>query len=307
MTIGAAGMYVVVVVLPEVEREFNLTRGAAAFPYAMTMIGFGLGGILMGRLGDKHGVAAPLRFAGACIGIGFIVAGLAPNFWVFVLAQGLLIGFLGCSATFSPLLTETSFWFSKRRGIAVAICASGNYLGGALWPPVAQHISKLYDWRTAYLSIGVFCILTIVPLAIWLHRGTPVSKALRLAAQPTANLSNQADTPRPLGLHPQLLLFLLSTAGIACCVAMSMPQVHIVAMCNDLGYGATRGAQMLSIMLAFGIVSRLISGLICDRIGGLGTLMLGSALQALALILYLPSSSMASLFLVSALFGLFQG
>jgi MFS family permease len=307
MTIGAAGMYVVVVVLPEVEREFNLTRGAAAFPYAMTMIGFGLGGILMGRLGDKHGVAAPLRFAGACIGIGFIVAGLAPNFWVFVLAQGLLIGFLGCSATFSPLLTETSFWFSKRRGIAVAICASGNYLGGALWPPVAQHISKLYDWRTAYLSIGVFCILTIVPLAMWLHRGTPVSKALRLAAQPTANVSNQADTPRPLGLHPQLLLFLLSTAGVACCVAMSMPQVHIVAMCNDLGYGATRGAQMLSIMLAFGIVSRLISGLICDRIGGLRTLMLGSALQALALILYLPSSSMASLFLVSALFGLFQG
>ena len=96
-------------------------------------------------------------------------------------------------------------------------------------------------------------------------------------------------------------------AGVACCVAMAMPQVHIVAYCGDLGYGAARGAAMLSLMLACGIVSRLVSGVICDRIGGLRTLLLGSVLQGLALLLFLPFDGLASLYVISALFGLFQG
>jgi MFS family permease len=88
---------------------------------------------------------------------------------------------------------------------------------------------------------------------------------------------------------------------------MSMPQVHIVALCTDLGLGTARGAQMLSVMLAFGIASRLVSGYVCDHIGGLRTLVLGSALQGVALLMYLPADGLWSLFVVSALFGLFQG
>jgi MFS family permease len=326
MTIGASGMYIVSVILPSVEKDFGISRSMASLPYALTMIGFGLGGIAVGKISDRIGVAIPLAVASVCLGAGYVIAGLAPHFWVFALAQGLFIGFLGCSATFSPLMAETSFWFEKRRGIAVAICASGNYLGGAIWPPIAQYFIEQHGWRNTYIAM--------VPLALWLQRSTAVSMQLRKAAQsnaqtgvlsakPKQSVANSSEesftgsTTQPvaksgyadqsLGMNPRALLFLLCTAGVGCCVAMSMPQVHIVAMCNDLGYGVTRGAQMLSTMLAFGIISRLVMGLICDRIGGLRTLMLGSALQTVALVMFLPADSMGSLFLVSALFGLFQG
>ena len=318
MTIGGCGMYVVVVVLPGVQAEFGISRAQASLPYTLTMIGFGFGGILMGRLGDKLGVSLPLAGASLCLGLGFVAAGLSREFWMFALAQGVLIGLLGSSATFSPLMTEMSFWFEKRRGMAVAICASGNYLGGALWPSVTQYFVERAGWRNTYVGIGVFCILTMVPLALWLHRGTAASRVLRqrsadqaaranAAAQAHATANGRTLADRPLGLPPQVLLFLLSVAGVACCVAMAMPQVHIVAYCNDLGYGVAKGAQMLSVMLAFGIASRLISGAICDRIGGLRTLMLGSALQGLALLLFIPFDGLISLFIISAMFGLFQG
>ncbi len=314
MTVGGCGMYAVMVILPAVQAEFRISRADASLPYTLTMIGFGLGGIVMGKLADRFGVAFPLMAASICLGLGFISAGMAPGYWSFTLAQGVLIGLLGSSATFGPLMTEISFWFDKRRGIAVAICASGNYAAGALWPPVVQAATERYGWRACYIGIGIFCIVTMLPLAVWLQRGTAASRALRQRALDAANVIAASQAHRPgaanetrLGISANLLLLLLSVAGVACCVAMAMPQVHIVAYCADLGYGSLRGAQMLSTMLAFGIASRLISGLICDRIGGLRTLMLGSALQGLALLLFLPFDGMVSLFLISALFGLFQG
>jgi MFS family permease len=308
MTIGAAGMYVIVVVLPAVQSEFRIDRARASLPYTLTMIGFGLGGILMGRLGDKLGVALPLVGASFSMGLGFIVAANAGSFWLFAFAKGVLIGLLGSSATFAPLMTDISFWFNKKRGIAVAICASGNYLGGAVWPAVVQPIVETHGWRTTFTGIGLFCWVTMIPLSLLLHRGTEASKSLRRQAAPSVlNKDNNAKTDHPLGMAPKKLLFLLCVAGVACCVAMAMPQVHIVAYCNDLGYGTLRGAQMLSTMLAFGIASRLISGYICDKIGGLRTLMLGSLLQGLSLLLFIPFDGLISLFVISALFGLFQG
>jgi MFS family permease len=263
------------------------------------MIGFGLGGIVMGRLADRFGVMVPVLVGSVCLGAGFIVAGLAGSLWQFALAQGVLIGFLGCSATFAPLVADTSLWFHRRRGIAVAICASGNYLGGALWPPVVQHFFDSAGWRATYVGVGAFIIAAMLPLAFVLRPRPPIP-----ASQPAGKAGH---APRGLGLPPALLLALLCTAGVACCVAMSMPQVHIVALCSDLGFAAARGAEMLSLMLGFGIVSRLASGWICDRIGGLRTLLLGSALQGVALLLYLPADGLVSLYVVSALFGLFQG
>jgi MFS family permease len=308
MTIGAAGMYVIVVVLPAVQSEFRIDRAQASLPYTLTMIGFGLGGILMGRLGDKFGVALPLVGASISMGLGFIVAANASNFWIFAFAQGVLIGLLGSSATFAPLMTDISFWFNKKRGIAVAICASGNYLGGAAWPAIVQPMVEAHGWRTTFIGIGLFCWATMIPLSLLLNRGTKASKLLRLQAAPTISVAMNGDSnERPLGMPAKKLLFLMCIAGVACCVAMAMPQVHIVAYCNDLGYGTLRGAQMLSTMLAFGIASRLISGLICDRIGGLRTLMLGSILQGTALLLFIPFDGLISLFVISALFGLFQG
>jgi MFS family permease len=300
MTIGGSGMYVVTVALPAVQAEFAATRSEASLPYTLTMIGFGLGGILMGWLSDRFGVMAPVLLGGASLGLGFIAAGHSQSLLQFALIQGLVIGLLGSSATFVPLVADASLWFTRRRGIAVAICASGNYLAGAVWPPIVQHFFDTAGWRATYIGTGMFCLATALPLALMLRRRPP-------ALQSAATAAGGDWSPRPLGFTPGQLQALLCIAGLACCVAMSMPQVHIVAYCGDLGYGAARGAEMLSIMLACGIVSRLASGWICDRIGGLRTLLLGSGLQAVALLLFLPFDGLAALYIVSGLFGLFQG
>jgi MFS family permease len=300
--LAASGMYVVPVVLPTVQAEFGVARADASLPYSALMIGFALGGVLMGRLADRFGIMVPLLLGGACLGAGFVLAGVARDMATFTLAHGLLIGFLGCSAGFAPLLADTSLWWVRRRGMAVAICASGNYLGGAIWPPIVQRLSEAHGWRETYFGMGIACGLAVMGLALAMRRRPPIQPA----HAPAAN-GGFHDSTRPFGLAPNAALALLMIAGVACCVAMSMPQVHIVAYCGDLGYGAARGAEMLAVMLGFGIVSRLVSGYICDRIGGLRTLILGSALQGVALLLFLPFDGLVSLYVISALFGLFQG
>jgi MFS family permease len=301
MTIGACGMYVVPVVLPAVQAEFGVQRAAATLPYALLMVCFGFGGLVMGRLADRYGIMVPLLIAGASLGLGFGIAATTTTLTAFMLPHGLLIGLLGSGAIFAPLIADTSLWWVRRRGIAVAICASGNYLGGAIWPPVIQYFVEQIGWRQTYLALGLFCFVTVTALALFMRRRPPglahATAAARFAAAPAS----------PFGLTPAAAQTLLCIAAVACCVAMSMPQVHIVAYCADLGYGAARGAQMLSVMMAFGIASRLISGAICDRIGGLRTLLLGSMLQGVALLLFLPFDSLASLYVIAALFGLFQG
>jgi MFS family permease len=303
MTIGGAGMYSITVTLPRIQQEFGVARADASLPYTLTMIGFGIGGILMGRLADRFGVMAPVLLGALGLGVGFVLSGLAPSLAWFCLAQGLLVGLLGTSATFAPLVADTSQWFDRRRGIALAICMSGNYTAGAIWPPVLQHFIDGHGWRATYIGLGVFCIASMLPLALVLRRRPPPQAPLVAAAASGSSLASA----RPLGLHPNLLLALLSVAGVSCCVAMSMPQVHIVAYCGDLGFGPARGAEMLSLMLAMGVVSRLVSGWISDRIGGLRTLLLGSLLQGLALLMFLPSEGLVSLYVVSGMFGLFQG
>ena len=303
MTFGSSGMYVVAVVLPQVQAEFGISRADASLPYTVMMLGFGLGGLMMGHLSDRRGISSSLLLGAFGVGSGFIFASLATGPLSFALAHGLLLGLLGISATFAPLVADTSLWWHRRRGIAVAVCASGNYLAGALWPPLAQRGVELFGWRDTYMMLGIGAGLTIALLSLCMRQRPPLQA---LAAPPTG-AGPRHSLERPFGLSTGTAHALLWVAGLACCVAMSMPQVHIVAYCTDLGYGAARGAEMLSLMLACGIVSRLLSGLICDRIGGLRTLVLGSVLQGVALLLFLPFDGLVSLYVIAALFGLFQG
>jgi len=168
-----------------------------------------------------------------------------------------------------------------------------------VWPPILQYYFDTAGWRATYIGIGLFCTASLLVLSLFLRKRPPVLDG--------SFVSEKTHHENSLGLTPNALMILLCIAGVGCCVAMSMPQVHIVAYCGDLGYGAARGAEMLSLMLAFGIVSRLVSGWISDHIGGLRTLLLGSALQGIALLLFLPFDGLLSLYVVSAMFGLFQG
>lgn len=297
-TIGSIGMWSFVVALPAVQADFGVPRGEASVPFTLTMLGFGFGGVVTGRFADRYGIVPPAFCGALALGIGYVTSGMASSIWWFALAQG-LIGF-GSSATFGPLMTDISHWFSRRRGIAVAIASCGNYLAGTIWPPLVQYFIATEGWRTTQIGIGIMCMVTMLPLVLALRRRAPVHEVERIgAAAVTARGS--------LGLSSQTLMVLLCIAGAACCVAMAMPQAHIVAYCGDLGYGPARGAEMLALMMGFGIVSRLVAGLIADRIGGLATLLIASLLQAVALFLYLWFDGLTSLYVISALFGLFQG
>ena len=301
MTLGASAMYVVPVILPAVQADFGVSRADASTPYSLLMIGYGVGGFFMGRAADRYGLMRPLLVGAACLGAGYVLAANAGSMATFNAAHAILMGLAGSSVTFSPLLADTSLWWVKRRGIAVAVCASGNYLGGAIWPPVVQHFVESAGWRATYTGMGIGISVAMAALAFAMRRPPPHHSHGEVQSE------RGAAGARPFGLSPAAAQALLCIAGVSCCVAMSMPQVHIVAYCADLGYGPARGAQMLALMLGFGIASRLISGLICDRIGGLRTLLLGSALQGVALLLFLPFTGLVPLYAISILFGLFQG
>lgn len=296
-TLSGIGLWAPVVVLPSIQAEFGVDRAGASVPYTAMMVGFAAGGVLMGRIADRVGIMVPMIGGALALGVGFSAAAFSSSYWMFVIAQAVLIGLLGCAASFGPLVADVSLWFRRKRGIAVGIVSSGNYLAGVIWPPLLTVVIARYGWRNAYLLLAVVVVAAMLPLALCLARRPPVEE--RTAASATREAARFTGTPLFQGL--------LVLAGLSCCIAMSMPQVHIIAYCGDLGYGPARGAEMLSLMLGFGVVSRLVSGLIADRIGGIATLIIGSTLQCLALLFYIPFDGLASLYVVSSLFGLAQG
>jgi MFS family permease len=296
-SIGSVGMYSVVVVLPVVQAEFGATRGAISLAYTLTMLGFGVGGIATGRITDRFGIVVAMGLSIAVLGLAYVAAGLSTTLWQFI-AVHFLIG-LGTSATFAPLMAEASHWFERYRGLAVTIVASGNYVGGALWPPLLNWGIQTASWRTSYIAIGIFCAVAMT-LVLALLRA-------QIGAASRRSHANAAPPQVDLRLSTNTLTVVLCFASIGCCVAMAMPQVHIVAYCGDLGYGVARGAEMLSLMMACGVISRIGSGFLADRIGGIRTLLIGSVAQGIALLFYLFFDGLASLFIISAMFGLFQG
>jgi MFS family permease len=296
-SIGSVGMWSVVVVLPVVQPEFGATRGAVSLAFTLTMLGFGLGGVVTGKITDRFGIVMAIMLSIGVQALAYIGAGLSATLWQFI-AVHFLIG-LGTSATFAPLMAEASHWFERYRGLAVTIVASGNYVGGAIWPPLVNWGVQTAGWRTTHIAVGIFCGLAMTAVLLVLR--------MQIGA---ASQRDHVNAPPPrvdLQLSTNTLTVLLCIASISCCVAMSMPQVHIVAYCGDLGYGVARGAEMLSLMMGFGIISRIGSGYLADKIGGIPTLLIGSAAQGFALLFYLFFDSLTSLYIISAMFGLFQG
>ena len=298
-TVACVGMWSVVVVLPLVQAEFGTARAGASLPYTAMMLGFAAGTMIMGRIADRHGIVAPIVLATVLLCAGYVAAAFAPTLWTFALAHGLLIG-VGAAAGFAPLMADISHWFVKRRGLAVVLAACGNYLAGVVWPLALNHAVPAMGWRNAHLAIAIFIPCVLLPLVPLFSRKMPKMAMASAEAATAANLGR-------LGISANGLQAVLSLAGFGCCMAMSMPQVHLVAYCGDLGYGVARGAEMLAMMLALGIVSRIGSGFLADRIGGAATLAAGSFMQMAALTLYLWFDGLTSLYIISGIFGLFQG
>ncbi len=296
--VGNAGMWSIIVIMPHVQAEFATTRADASLPYVATMIGFALGNLLIGRAVDRYGVTRSLIAAGILIAVSYGLAALSPSIAVLSVVQ-FAIGF-GTASCFGPLIADLSQWFVRQRGIAVGIAASGNYFAGAVWPFLLSRLTQEADWRGNYMLLGLVTLVVMTTVPMLLRRRVPAEDVRQVEIA-------TAQRAKKTGFSPVQLQWMLGLAGVGCCVAMSMPQVHIVSLCVDRGFGAAVGSEMLSMMLLAGVISRIASGLMADRLGGIATLLIGSTLQCIALFLYLPAGGLVSLYAVSVIFGLSQG
>lgn len=295
--------YIVVVGMKPIAAEFGWPRQVPSAAYAVTMLGAGIGGIAMGLWSDRTGMGGPARLGALMIGLGAILVGISDTIYGFLAAHFVLIGLLGNGAMFSPLVSNITRWFDRRRGIAVAIVASGQSLAGACWPKLFDYTIEAYGWRESMIGYGVAAICIMVPLSFVLRRRPPGLLQAHDAGDP-----GRVDTGgQLLGLRPNTVQIMLSLAILGCCVAMSMPMVHIVAHCSDLGFARERGADMLAILLFCAFLSRIGYGWLADRIGSLATLLMGCSLQLLGLAMYSTVTSLEGLYAVSVFYGLGYG
>ena len=299
MTLGGSAMYASVMILEPAALEFRVGRGVSSLIYAMFQIGFAFGGLAMGRFADRVGIMIPSIIGSLALATGFFIAAYGTSIGQIGIVMAFFCGFLGTSFSFAPLVADISHWFTRNRGLAIGLVFSGAYVGGAIWPPILQYYFDIQGWRDPFKDLSLFTVCTMLPLTIVFLVRTPKSG--------TATTLENAIVDRPLGMKPRQLQGLICAAGFGCCVAMAMPQIHIVPYVMDLGHPAIRGAEMLGLMLGFGIFSRIGSGWLSDRIGGLPTLLVGSFLQVSVLTAFLTGDSLNFLYTLSILFGLSQG
>ena len=294
MLTGAGGTYLTIVGMKPIAADLGWPRSVPSLAYSLAIGGMGLGGIVLGRWSDKVGAAWPAVIAGVSIALGSLVIAHTRDEWVYLAAHGVLIGFFGNGALFAPLLANITRWFDRRRGIAIATAASGQGLGGALWPPLFRYGIETWGWPTTFTAFAIVCVTIVVPLAFVL-RATPPA--------PLPEILRKDADGRVLGLPSVVVLGALSLAIVGCCIAMAMPIVHVVAHATDLGHSAARAAELLSLLLASAFVGRLFWGAMCDRLGGLKTLFLGVLGQGIVLFAYLGVENLIGLYIVSILFG----
>jgi len=297
MAVCSGGMYLVVVALKPIAAEFGWPRSIPSLAYAAIMAGMGIGGILWGRVSDRIGAGPPAAIAVVAVATGATMVGASDGRLQFLAAHGFMIGFLGNAALFTPLLANTTRWFDRRRGFAIALVASGQGVAGAVWPPVFRYLIETEGWRSAYDTFAIVALAVGLPTSVFLFR-----RPATALGDGRAGAVSEGDAI--LGFAPTTVLAILSLAIIGCCVAMAMPIVHVVAHASDLGHPAIRAAEILAVLLGCTFLSRIAWGLITDRIGGMRTLFYGCLAQIVALSMYLFIDGLAALYLVSALFGL---
>lgn len=299
--IGTAGMWSVVIILPNIQSEFALDRAASTYPYVATMFGYGIGNVIIGRMLDKIGITKPIIFALSLLVVSYILSVFVRDVFFLSISQ-FFLGF-SAAAFFGPMMADISNYFYRRKGLAVSLVASGQHLCGAIWPFLIKDFLLEGDWRNAHLFIAIICSILIPILFFLLGNKKPKIDI----DQNLSSRKEDINSKVKLSISNKQIQVLLMFAGVFCCVAMSMPQVHIVPLCIDNGYGLAVGTEILSFMLFAAVASRVIFGFLSDKIGPIQTLILGSSLQAISLTMFLPFNSQLSLYIVAIFFGLSQG
>ena len=300
LTISYGAPLITVVALKPIAAEFGTPRSAPALAVSLTYIGSGIGGIAMGWLAGRVGLRRVAISCGMMIAAGLVLASFGGLYQLYA-SNLLLIGLLGASGMFSPMMAYVTRWFDRHRGSAIALVSSGQYVAGAVWPLIFQAGVDAFGWRLTMRVFAIVVAATILPLAGWFFLPPPAPGAAGSAAA-----GRRTDAPLRQ-LHPNLTMALLGVAIFCCCVTMSMPLAHIVAYCGDIGLGAKLGAAMLSLQLAAGVVAQQLWGWVADRVGGLRTVLFTSTGMAAAMTGFLLTQDEIGLFSVSAVFGMAFG
>jgi MFS family permease len=295
MSFGAA--WITAVALKDIAAEVGGVRSIPALASALAWLGSGIGGIVMGRIADRIGTRWTVMFGALMIAAGLALSTLGPP-WPLWIGHGLFIGLIGLGGINAPIYIYVSRWFDRRRGSALALISSGSYLAGALWPPAFERMIAGFGWRQTMLWYAIAEIVIVVPLAAIYFRQPPE------VIHPAETAASAGSQARVLGWPPNAVFAMMCCAAVLCCIPMAMPQSHLVAFCSDLGISRSVGALMLSVLLGTAFLSRQIWGAISDRIGGLATVLIGSAWQASAMIAFLVTQNEVGLFTVAAAFGL---
>jgi MFS family permease len=292
-----AAPLMVTVALKPIASDLGGYRSIPSAALSLSMLGTGIGGLAMGWLADRFGVRPVVMFGAAMVCAGLVLSG-GGQAWQLYVGHGLLIGLLGNAAIHAPLYVYVTRWFELRRGTALALIASGQYIAGAVWPPVFERAVAAFGWRQSMVGFGILVVAVVLPLAVLFLRPAPEQ------SEPNAGAAAAAGNGTVLGLPPNATFALLAAASFLCCVPMAIPASHLIAFCGDVGLAATTGAAMLSVLLICAFISRQLWGWISDRIGGLMTLVVGSLAQATAMLGFLLTQDEAGLFVVAAAFGL---
>jgi MFS family permease len=289
-------LWITAVGLKAIAADLGGARSAPSLASSLAWLGTSFGGVVMGRLADWYGIRWTVIFGAISIAIGLFISTLGAP-WQLYVGHGLFMGVLGNAGLNAPLYVYVSRWFDRRRGSALALISSGGYAAGTLWPPIFERAIGAFGWQYTMMGYAIFLVVFVVPLAIIFLRPPPEMKVVGTAA------SHAQSTPRIFGWPPNFVFVMLALAAFLCCVTMSMPQAHLVALCSDLGIPATHGAAMLSLLLGMGFISRQGWGMVTDRVGGLLTLLISSGLQALAMSAFVVTQDETGLFTVAGLFG----
>lgn len=296
LALAAGGPMTVVIGLVPIAETLGSGRSLPSLATSLAYFGTGIGGVLCGLLAGRFGQRFVAMMGGVAILAGLALASLAER-WSLLLGIGLGVGLFGNGALFPPMMAYVSLWFDKRRGTALALVSSGQYIAGFVWPSVFERSIALFGWQRTMLVYGLFASAVIVATAALLLRPPPVqpSGPGTLRAVPGAKV---------LGMSPNLALALIAGASFLCCIPMAMPAAHLVAFCGDLGIATSRGAAMLSVLLLAAFLSRQFWGWLSDRLGGLWTVLLGGIAQTIGMMGFLVTQDEAGLFFAAAAYGL---
>ncbi len=308
--INGSALYTIAVGLKPIAMDFGWPREVPSLAYSLAYVGGGVGGILMGHVLDRWGMGIPATLSALMIGTGELLLHRMDAAWQLYGVYFLMVGMFGQGALAPPLMAYVIRWYEHRRGMAIGIVASGQSLAGIVWPPVLSFLIATWSWRTTYLWGGLLILAVNLPLSLILHRRPPeggmgtgrhgghADRAARVARQDSVLT----------GMSPMALQTALCCAIVCCCTAMSLPLAHMVAYVSDLGFPASRGAEVLSVMLLSSFVSRaILLGWLTDRVGGLRALFCFSAVQATMLAGFGLNHSLIGFYAIAILYGLGYG